>query len=292
MAFSTKSGATLSERMRITSSGKVGVGTTNVTSLLTVAGTAEMTDLKVGSNGLVIKQDTTNTNQLQFSSHIMTPASVYAGFGTNASSNSQVLIKGPTADSTKSALDVQNSAGTDLFYVRDDGNVGIGTTTPTLGPLQMGSGAYVTVGGVWTNASDRNIKENFTQLNRQDVLKKILQLPVTEWNYKKENSMIRHIGPMAQDFYAIFGLGNSDKSISSIDPSGVALVGVQALAKQIEANVRMYKTMQGEIEEIKLMVADNAREIASVKAENAAKDKEIAKLKMRLDRIEKMLLKK
>jgi hypothetical protein len=50
--------------------------------------------------------------------------------------------------------------------------------------------------------------------------------------------------------------------------------------------------MQGEIEEIKLMVADNAREIASVKAENAAKDKEIAKLKMRLDRIEKMLLKK
>ncbi|MFQ5713437.1 MAG: hypothetical protein ACE5GU_05355 [Candidatus Scalinduaceae bacterium] len=34
------------------------------------------------------------------------------------------------------------------------GNVGIGTTSPNY-PLEMGSGAHVTTGGVWTNASSR-----------------------------------------------------------------------------------------------------------------------------------------
>jgi hypothetical protein len=41
--------------------------------------------------------------------------------------------------------------------------VGIGTTNPTLGPLQMGSGAYVTVGGVWTNASSRSYKDEIAE---------------------------------------------------------------------------------------------------------------------------------
>ena len=114
------------------------------------------------------------------------------------------------------------------------GNVGIGTATPTLGPLQMASGAYVTTGGVWTNASDRKLKENFTPVDPVDVLNKIDTLPITQWNYKSENSSIKHIGPVAQDFHAIFGLGNDDTSISTIDPAGVALLGIQALSKQLQ----------------------------------------------------------
>ena len=31
------------------------------------------------------------------------------------------------------------------------------------------------------------------------------------------------MGPMAQDFYAAFGLGLGDKTIDTIDPHGVAL---------------------------------------------------------------------
>ena len=50
---------------------------------------------------------------------------------------------------------------TERVRITSTGNVGIGTTDPTLGPLQMASGAYVSAGGVWTNASDRNVKENF-----------------------------------------------------------------------------------------------------------------------------------
>ncbi|MBI3633769.1 MAG: DUF5011 domain-containing protein [Candidatus Vogelbacteria bacterium] len=42
-----------------------------------------------------------------------------------------------------------------------------------------------------------------------------------------------HIGPIAQDFYKAFGLGGIDgnRAISTIDPAGVALLGIQALSK-------------------------------------------------------------
>jgi hypothetical protein len=123
---------------------------------------------------------------------------------------------------------VGSSTATHLI-VTNSGNVGIGTTTPTLGPLTMNSGAYVTTGGVWTNASDRNLKENFTELDSADILKKIAALPITQWNYKTESASTTHIGPVAQDFYAAFHTGNSDTSISTIDPAGVALLGIKAL---------------------------------------------------------------
>jgi len=69
-------------------------------------------------------------------------------------------------------------------------------------------------------------------MNPDDVLAKINALNIQKWNYKKEDSSITHIGPIAQDFYAAFNLGGSDKSISTIDPAGVALIGIQALSKE------------------------------------------------------------
>ncbi|MFH1373935.1 MAG: tail fiber domain-containing protein [bacterium] len=93
-------------------------------------------------------------------------------------------------------------------------------------------GAHLTVGGVWTNASDRNLKENFSPVDSREILEKIVQLPITQWNYRSENDNITHIGPIAQDFHELFGVGGDDKSISTIDPAGISLVAIQELAKQ------------------------------------------------------------
>jgi len=40
---------------------------------------------------------------------------------------------------------------------------------------------------------------------------------------------VRHVGPMAQDFYVAFGVGADDKHITSIDEDGVALAAIKAL---------------------------------------------------------------
>ena len=42
---------------------------------------------------------------------------------------------------------------------------------------------------------------------QEAVLRKVVALPIATWNYKSQDAAIRHMGPMAQDFHAAFGLG-------------------------------------------------------------------------------------
>jgi hypothetical protein len=54
-------------------------------------------------------------------------------------------------------------------------------------------------------------------------------MPITSWSYRAEKPSVRHIGPMAQDFYKAFGLGLDNKHITTIDEGGVALAAIQGL---------------------------------------------------------------
>lgn len=110
-----------------------------------------------------------------------------------------------------------------------------------------GNGAYLTIGGVWTNTSDVNKKEDFTALNGTEILQKVAALDVSRWRYKGSNEY--HIGPNAQNFYQLFQTGNDNVSISSIDPSGVALAAIQELIKQ-------NKLLQEQVNELKKMIAE------------------------------------
>ena len=115
---------------------------------------------------------------------------------------------------------------------------GIPTVTAASRALEVGSGAgngngaFLTNGGVWTNASDVNKKEDFSKIDGADLLKKIAALPVTKWKYKGTDEY--HIGPMAQDFKTSFNVGVDDKSISTLDPAGISLAAIQELMKEIE----------------------------------------------------------
>ena len=83
--------------------------------------------------------------------------------------------------------------------------------------------------------SDKNLKTNFASVNNLNVLEKLVQLPISRWNYKSDTSGFAHIGPMAQDFHTVFGLnGNDDKHISSIDEQGVALAAIKGLNQKLE----------------------------------------------------------
>jgi hypothetical protein len=126
----------------------------------------------------------------------------------------------------------------DGIVIDEEGSLGL-NILPNY-PLHLASGAHCTVGGTWTNGSDVNSKENIEPVDGGELLAKIAALPVSKWNYRNEDPSITHIGPMAQDFHAIFGLGGDDKSISTIDPSGIALAAIQALHKrnlELEAQI-------------------------------------------------------
>ncbi|MGM0375109.1 MAG: tail fiber domain-containing protein [Chloroflexota bacterium] len=82
--------------------------------------------------------------------------------------------------------------------------------------------------------SDRNRKTGITPITPQDVLDKVASLPISTWSYTFEESDIRHIGPMAQDFYSLFQVGEDETHIHTIDAFGVSLASIQALNEQME----------------------------------------------------------
>jgi hypothetical protein len=83
--------------------------------------------------------------------------------------------------------------------------------------------------------SDRNAKANFGSIDPGDMLERVRGLPITTWNYRSDDASIRHIGPMAQDFAAAFGVGSDERTIHPMDGQGVALAAIQGLAGQVAA---------------------------------------------------------
>ncbi len=131
------------------------------------------------------------------------------------------------------------------FVARAHGGVQFWTSATS--NIILGAGAVA-----WPVGSDRNIKHDIKQLDSQDVLKKLEGVPIATWRYNSEASGALHMGPMAQDFYAAFGLGDDDKHIVTVDADGVALAAVKGVhaitkeqAKEIETLTRELSLLRG-----------------------------------------------
>jgi hypothetical protein len=116
------------------------------------------------------------------------------------------------------------------FLARASGGFTLYTNAASTVGAQLAAGS-----GTWASLSDRNVKTNIVPLDDASVLDKVAALPISRWSYKSEHG-VRHVGPMAQDFYAAFGIGADDKHITSIDEDGVALAAIKALDAE---NARM-----------------------------------------------------
>ena len=114
-----------------------------------------------------------------------------------------------------------------------------------------GNGAYLTSGGVWTNASSIDFKTDIKRLSSSDLLSSINQLLVAKWRYKDTNEY--HIGPFAEQFKKIFSLGveDDDKHISTMDIAGVSIIGIQELTSLVSELQSENKELTQEINELK-----------------------------------------
>lgn len=127
------------------------------------------------------------------------------------------------------------------FVARGCGGIKLYTSQNLSSGVEVAAG-----GGSWSSISDRNRKENFLAVDGEDLLARLRSVPVSTWNYKTQERSIRHMGAMAQDLYAAFGLGESDRLINSVDMDGVNLAGVQAVADRTDALRGQVTTLQGE----------------------------------------------
>lgn len=99
--------------------------------------------------------------------------------------------------------------------------------------------------------SDRSSKENFATVDAQEVLDRVAKLPIQTWNYKQQNPEVRHIGPMAQDFIATLGVGESEQYINGVDANGVALAAIQALYKMLQEKEAQIHVLQADLSSLK-----------------------------------------
>lgn len=123
------------------------------------------------------------------------------------------------------------------------------------------NGDVVTSGAMTATAfnttSDRNAKTGFTPIDPLEVLRKVSELAITRWAFTNSTG-VPHIGPVAQEFHAAFGVGADDRHIATVDADGVALAAIQGLNVKLDAALRSreaeVKALRSEVEDLKTLV--------------------------------------
>ena len=138
MAFSTSA----TERMRITSAGNVGIGTTAPSTRLDVGGNLQISDNKINANN--------KTNRIKAQHYTNAEQPVTFMFLNNFStSNTMFIGGGSTVENSVTSMQFYTAAnntttqGSERMRITSAGNVGIGTTTPS-SKLQVSGDAYIT----------------------------------------------------------------------------------------------------------------------------------------------------
>jgi hypothetical protein len=117
------------------------------------------------------------------------------------------------------------------FVVAATGYVGFGQWGPSY-PLHMASGAFVSSGGVWTNASSREYKKDIKRLSTQKAIDALDQLDPVEFAYKVD-SEDRHLGFIAEDVPDLVA-SKDRKGMSPMDVVAVLTKVVQEQQKTVQ----------------------------------------------------------
>ncbi len=136
------------------------------------------------------------------------------------------------------------------FAVRATGGVRFVTAVDAEGGVI--SGVQLLPGsGAWSTLSDRSAKAGFEAIDPQAILKAISGLPISTWRYQSQAESIRHLGPLAQDFYAAFGLGEDARYISTVDADGVSLAAIQGLYQLVQQQQTQIESQEVDLLDLK-----------------------------------------
>jgi hypothetical protein len=195
----------------ITNTGNVGIGTATPGTKLDVNGNANISGALVATTATITGNNNWNLDS--------TEGDFKVGNGTY-----RLKIGVPNDGYGAGDIAIKADGGQSHLSFIAAGGTGIYSNTSRTAGVSLAAG-----GSTWSVVSDRAMKQDIEDLDTETILNKLSLLPVYSWRYKTEVSGARHVGPMAQDFYAAFGLGDSDKTITTVDADGIALAAIKAL---------------------------------------------------------------
>jgi Chaperone of endosialidase len=220
-----------SSSIDIAASGNVGIGTASPSSNLHVVSSGTGT-----SDGKVLVQNT-NTS----TGHELLELRSEGGQATMVFKNS--------LESERWANGTSNTS----FVINNQANTGVELTITNTG--------NVVALGTISGSSDRNMKKDISAVRPEEVLSRLASLPIATWSYKTEN--VRHMGPMAQDFSAAFGLGADDTHIAYGDMAGVTMAAVQSLNEVVQKKETEITDLKSRIETLEKLVRSLVQEKAT-----------------------------
>ena len=209
-------------------------------------------------NGLVYLSDNTTNNTTKVSrmvlNHYLNAQLPLYLFGAASTATENYVAFGGGADIGNAATQIDlftaenttTPVGAPRLTIIGNGYVGIGTQSPFY-PLEMASGAYVSTGGVWIDASSREYKDNIKGLKVEDAIETLQGLNPVTFSYKvspEEN----HVGFVAEEVPDLVSMKDR-KGLSPMDVVAVLTKVVQEQQKTISVLSEKVSELEGALQQ-------------------------------------------
>jgi hypothetical protein len=169
--------------------------------------------------------------------------------GPSRSGTPQFALHDATTDN--SPILVTQGAPHASLVIREDGGVSLGSRTV---PAALEIHGHVR-GTTFRSASSRELKTGFRAADAGEIVEKLSLLPVTWWRYLGEGEDDIHLGPVAEDFQRLFGLGDGE-TIANVDAVGVLMAAVQGLHRRLEERDRLVARLTARVAALEARPAD------------------------------------
>jgi hypothetical protein len=129
------------------------------------------------------------------------------------------------------------------------GQFGINTAPVAGDEIHTSSGAHLTAGGVWTDASSREYKDNIRPLTTEEAQQTLAALDPVRYNYKVSPEE-KHVGFIAEDVPELVAREDR-KSLSPMDIVAVLTKVVQEQKQTLDALATTVSRLEAELDRFK-----------------------------------------
>lgn len=169
-----------------------------------------------------------------------------------AGSNARALHDGSFAwsDLTSESEAPLTTSAPNSFIARARGGFNFFTGFDTAATLKPGEGG-------WSSSLSSVGRLDAQTADSQRILDQIAQLDIQTYRFAQQPTTDHHLGPAAEQWHDLFGLGAPDGKVLDSDLNGVALAAIQALLERVKTQQAMLDEQARRIDALEARLRDN-----------------------------------